>query len=129
MTRDCYASIRHIKADVAELDRLSNHLHDVVVAAERGRHGRRAYGDTRHVHGLLNSLNRSIHSMQRTLERMAHYNRGHRGHGYGDRGDYRRDRGHSDRSNHGGSRGRGVSYSYSSDRGFRIAFSTGRSHR
>ena len=127
LAHDAYSSLRHIKADLIALDRLAHHMHDVVDAAEDDRYGGHVHGDTRHVHCLLDSLNRSIHSMTRMVERMANpprcdYDRGHHG-GY-DR-DPRHGRSYSYTSHRGHGRS-GVSYSYSSGRGLRISFSTGR---
>ena len=123
LAHDPHSSLRHIKADLVDLDRLAHHMHEVVDAAEAGRHGGHVHGDTRHVHSLLDELNRLIHSMTRTVERLAYedshcdFDRRpvyHNGRVYGD--DFRT------------SHRRGVSYSYDNGRGFRISLNTGRIH-
>lgn len=124
LARDPHSSLRHIEADLVDLDRLAHHLHEVVDAAEAGRYGGHVHGDTRHVHCMLGELNRLIHSMTRTVERMAYedshceFDRRPVYHGGRVQGDAFRYGAH-----------RGLSYSYDNGRGFRISLSTGRGHR
>ncbi len=69
------------------------HLHEVVDAVERGRYSGHVDGNTRHVHSMLDSLNGTIHRMERVVAAYSappsgcDVGRGHDGH-----------RGHDDRS-------------------------------
>ncbi|NNE90206.1 MAG: hypothetical protein HKN23_01025 [Verrucomicrobiales bacterium] len=63
LAHDNHSSLRHIKADLEDLDALAHHLHELVDATER-REGHRVDGDTRHVHEELAALNRTIHQME-----------------------------------------------------------------
>ncbi|MDA7672843.1 hypothetical protein N8615_00445 [Verrucomicrobiales bacterium] len=93
MAHDPHSSLRHIKADLADLDELAHHLHEVVDAVERGRYSGHVDGNTRHVHSMLDSLNGTIHRMERVVAAYSappsgcDVGRGHDGH-----------RGHDDRS-------------------------------
>ena len=68
LSQDVHPPLGHISADLRDLDRLAHRLHELVDDAERGRHRGHVRGSTRHVHSLLGALNRSIHSMQRTVD-------------------------------------------------------------
>ncbi|MDF1812507.1 MAG: hypothetical protein P1V20_09835 [Verrucomicrobiales bacterium] len=67
LSHDPRTTYRHIQADLAELDRLAHHLHELVDAIENGRYRGRIDGGLHHVHVKLNSMNAAIHSMQTTL--------------------------------------------------------------
>jgi hypothetical protein len=76
--------VRHLKADLEDLDELVHHVSEMVEEINHG-HGRggHAHGDTRHVVSLVAAMNRSIHSMERTvrdLERRYSRDHGHSSH-------------------------------------------------
>lgn len=59
LAHDPRTSYKHIKADLAKIDELAHHIHDLVDRIDGG--------NTRHVHTKLVALNRTIHSMQREI--------------------------------------------------------------
>ena len=67
MAHDPHSSLRHIKADLVDLDELAHHLHEMIDAVDRGCYGGHVDGNTRHVHSLLDSLNGTIHRMERVV--------------------------------------------------------------
>ena len=67
MAHDPRSSLRHIKADLVDLDELAHHLHEMIDAVDRGCYGGHVDGNTRHVHSLLDSLNGTIHRMERVV--------------------------------------------------------------
>ena len=71
LAHDPRSSLRHLKADLVDLDDLAHHLHEVVDAVERRRYGGHVDGTTRHVHLMLDSLNGTIHRMERVVEAYA----------------------------------------------------------
>lgn len=80
------ADVRHLRADLEDLDELVHHIGDVIEEINHGHGAGHTHGDTRHVEKLVACINRSLHSMERTvseLERRYGCGRdsGH-GHGY-----------------------------------------------
>jgi hypothetical protein len=67
LSHDPRTSYRHIKADLAELDKLVHHLHDMIDAIDQGRYRGYVEGGLQHVHAKVRSLNSAIHSMENTL--------------------------------------------------------------
>ncbi|MFT4548293.1 MAG: hypothetical protein ACI9UA_000957 [Pseudoalteromonas tetraodonis] len=59
------SDVKHLRADLEDLDDLIHHVADMVEEISHG-HGRggHAHGDTRHVKGLIASMNRSLHIME-----------------------------------------------------------------
>lgn len=79
-------SIQHLEADVAEIDRLSHKLHNLVDRNEQKRNGH-VHGNTKHTHRMLASMTNIIHTMQQQIQvlkqpRPIRYgnNRGHYSH-------------------------------------------------
>ena len=68
LAHDPRTSYRHIKADVADLDKLAHHIHEVVDNVERGRFSGRCNANLAHVHQKLTALNNTIHQLQRAIE-------------------------------------------------------------
>ena len=66
-----YPSLRHMRADLEDLDNLAHHLHRVVDAVEDGRYSGHVDGCTKHVHTMLASLTNMIHKMERYVEYLA----------------------------------------------------------
>lgn len=82
LARNHHPSLHHIEQDVEDLDKLAHHLHNMVNQIERdaGHFAFRAFGDTRHVHSGLASLNSTIHSLERAASRYEReQNHGHHG--------------------------------------------------
>ncbi|MEC5129209.1 hypothetical protein VSU19_20785 [Verrucomicrobiales bacterium BCK34] len=79
-----YTSIIHLRTDIIEVDKHVHHLHDLIDGAENGRYGH-VHGDTRHVHSLMEYMERLVHSMEvevaniQRMQRDPHH--GHHGHG------------------------------------------------
>ncbi len=85
LSHDPRTSYRHIKTDVAELDELAHHIHEVVDGIQRGRFSGRVNCSLAHVHQKLDALNNTIHQLQRSIEAYAAPARGgcsSSGHGY-----------------------------------------------
>lgn len=84
LAHNVHSSLHHIQADLRNLDKLAHHLHTIVDGVGRGRYSGHFDGDTRHVHGLLRSLNSSIHQMERVVAiytaPVNHHHGGHNGH-------------------------------------------------
>ena len=81
MAHDPHSSLRHIKADLVDLDELAHHLHEVIDAVDRGCYGGHVDGNTRHVHSLLDSLSGTIHRMEYATS----VHDDHHGHAHDDR--------------------------------------------
>ena len=92
----CEADLYRLETELRSLDRLVHHLGDLVEEASHGHGGGHAHGDTRHVQGLVSQMNRSIHSMESSVEAMearfhrpicpappVHVHPGHPDHGHG----------------------------------------------
>ncbi|MDF1738372.1 MAG: hypothetical protein P1U86_04365 [Verrucomicrobiales bacterium] len=97
LSHNPYTSIIHLRTDIIEVDKHVHHLHDLIDGAENGRYGH-VHGDTRHVHSLMEYMERLVHSMEVEVDRIQRMQRdphhGHSSHGGHDRHDSHR--GHRD---------------------------------
>lgn len=63
--------VKCLKADVQDLDRLVCHVAEMLEDIDRGRsHRRYTCGSTRHAASLVAAMNRTLHSMERTVREM-----------------------------------------------------------
>lgn len=63
--------VKHLRADLEDLDDLIHHVAEMIEEIDHGHgHGGHAHGDTRHVVGLVASLNRSLHRMESMVDSM-----------------------------------------------------------
>lgn len=61
------SDVRYLEADLKDLDGLVHHMGDLLDDIDRRHTRSHTHGDTRHVRSLVASVNRSIHSMERTV--------------------------------------------------------------
>lgn len=86
--------VKHLRADLEDLDDLIHHVAEMIEEISHG-HGKggHTHGDTRHVKGLVASMNRSLHRMESvvsSLERRFRRDHDHgHGHGHSYRDSYR----------------------------------------
>jgi hypothetical protein len=80
LSHNPYTSLIHLRTDIIEVDKHVHHLHDLVDAADQGRYGH-VHGDTRHVHSLMEYMERIVHSMEAEVANIQRMQRDpHHGH-------------------------------------------------
>ena len=86
-----YSSLIQLLTDIREVDKYVHHLSGLVDATARGRYGR-VLGDPRHVHNLIEYMDRIVHSLEAEVENIRLAQRSSRS----NHGQYSHESGHND---------------------------------